>query len=425
MEYSQSEVLQYVAENDVKFIKLFFTDIFGNLKSISIQPTLLRRAFSEGISFDASAIPGFLNVEKSDLVLIPDSATLSVLPWRPQQGRVCRMYCSIFYPDGASFEGDSRGILKNVVKNVQDAGFDVKVGTECEFYLFKLDSEGKPIFVPHDTASYCDLSPLDKGENVRRDIILNLEQLGIEPETSHHESGPGQNEIDFKYSSALNAADNFATFKNTVKSVAFQDGLFASFAPKPIQDKAGSGLHINLSLYKNGENLIATKSPEASAFVAGILHRIREITVFLNPFPSSYQRLGKCEAPKYVSWSRQNRSQLIRLPFATGDFSRIELRSPDPTCNQYSALSLIIAAGLEGILQKEKLPCAKDINVYTADKSELCDLQTLPSSLNSGEESALSVAEKSDFVRSVLGERFVASYLDSKRNCTEPDFGKL
>lgn len=409
MEYSQSEVMQYVAENDVKFIKLLFTDIFGEVKSISVQPSVLKRAFQDGISFDASAIRGFLNVSKSDLVIKPDSTTLSVLPWRPQRGRVARLYCGISYPDGTPFEGDSRHVLKRVLEKCGKMGYSVKVGTECEFYLFNLDEKGMPTMTPQDYASYCDLAPLDKGENVRRDIILNLEQMGIVPETSHHESGPGQNEIDFKYDDAMRAADNVSTFKTTVRTIASQAGLYASFEPKPLDGEAGNGFHVNLSLHKGGENLFAKESPEAKSFTAGILKRSREIAAFTNPVKRSYLRLGQFEAPKYVSWSRQNRSQLIRVPAAEGELSRIELRSPDTKCNQYLVLALVIAAGLEGMEKKLELPSPVDLDLYNASEKEVASLEKLPEDLDE----ALRIAADSGFVKSVLSEDTLRSYIEN------------
>lgn len=421
MEYTQNEVLQYVEENDVKFIKLFFTDIFGATRSISVQPSVLRRAFEEGVSFDGSAVKGFLNTEKSDLFLFPDPTTLSVLPWRPQRGRVARLYCGIRYPDGSSFEGDTRRLLQDVAARVKERGFDVQVGTECEFYLFRLDENGLPSMIPADTAGYCALAPLDKGENVRRDIVLTLEQMGIEPQTSHHETGPGQNEIDFKYSGLLRAADNFSTFKTAVKTVAAQDGLFASFLPKPLEGEAGSGLHINLSLHKDGENLFSYDNPEAKSFIAGILRRVREITAFLNPLEQSYRRLGAFEAPAYVSWSSQNRSQLIRVPAARGDAVRIELRSPDPSCNQYLALALVVAAGLEGIEQGLPLPPPVDLNLFRAGPEELARLEKLPASL--GE--ALSLASESSFVRGIVPEATLEAFMQNKSGGHDPAFGEI
>jgi glutamine synthetase len=423
MEYSESEVLQYIAENDVKFIKLFFTDIFGAIKSISIQPSELQRAFTTGISFDASAVKGFLSTSRSDLFIVPDPSTLSVLPWRPQHGRVVRFYCNIRYPDGTPFEGDTRLLLQNTINTAAKKGYECKIGTECEFYLFQKDEKGNPTLIPHDDAGYCDLAPRDRGENVRRDICLTLEQMGINPEASHHETGPGQNEVDFKYSSVLNSADNLATFKTVVKTIADRDGLFASFLPKPLADKAGSGLHINISLHKDKKNLfIDDKLPaDAQAFIAGILYRIREITAFTNPLPNSYERFGAFEAPHYVSWSRQNRSQLIRIPAAADEQARIEIRSPDPSCNQYLALSLLLAAGFEGIEKKRVLSEPKDIDLFNAQSAEVKDLETLPKTLSE----AVKLAAKSDFVKSVFPAVTLNAFTEVESGMTDPVYGEV
>ena len=421
MEYSSSEVLQYVSENDVKFIKLFFSDIFGEIKSISIQPSLLKKAFQEGVSFDANAVKGFLNAGESDLFIYPDPSTLTVLPWRPQRGRVARMYCSINNPDGSVFKGDTRAILKSQAEKLEGMGYEIKIGTECEFYLFKLDENGQPTKIPHDMAGYCGLAPMDKGENVRREIILSLEQMGITPETSHHESGPGQNEIDFRYDSIINAADNVSTFKNVVRSIAAQSGLFATFAPKPLESQPGSGLHINISLYKGGENLLAKNAPDSDSFIAGVLKHIREITAFLNPYDQSYRRLGSFEAPAYVSWSKQNRSQLIRIPAACGDNVRFELRSADPGCNPYLSLALVCAAGIDGIEKKLPLPQSVDLNLFDAPKDVLERMERLPSSL----EEALDLAQKSEFVASVLPKETIDRFIQAKREAKDPEFWEL
>lgn len=426
MNYSRAEVLQFVKENDVKFIKLFFADIFGAIKSISVQPSVLKEAFEQGISFDASAVRGFLNVAQSDLFLRPDPATLQVLPWRPQQGRVARLFCSITYPDGSAFEGDSRLILQNVIEQAAKMGLEIKIGTECEFYLFKLDENGLPTMIPHDSAGYCDLAPLDKGENVRRAIILNLEQMGVEIEASHHETGPGQNEIDFKYDNALQSADKLSTFKMAVKTVAAQSGLFATFMPKPLKDQAGSGLHINLSLFKDGKNLFEDSfknglQAEAASFTAGILAHAQEITAFLNPMKQSYERLGQFEAPMYVSWSSQNRSQLIRVPAASGNASRIELRSPDPSCNHYLAIALIIAAGLDGLERKLSIPSAVDKDLYRAKEDETETLEKLPQTLAE----ALERTENSAFVQTVIPRKTVRQFTEFKKAEQDPPFGTL
>ncbi|MBQ1949738.1 MAG: glutamine synthetase [Treponema sp.] len=415
MEYTESEILQYISENDVKFIKLFFTDIFGEIKSISIQPCELERAFKSGISFDASNVQGFLSVNKSDLFLVPDPSTLSVLPWRPQHGRVVRFYCNIRYPDGTPFEGDTRHILQNEVEMAAKKGYEIKIGTECEFYLFLLDEKGNPTTIPHDNGGYCDLAPLDKGENVRRDICITLEQMGIQPEVSHHEAGPGQHEVDFKYDSPVKAADNLSTFKTIVRTVANRNGLHAEFSPKPIADKPGNGLHINISVFKDGKNIFedVSNSKEAAGFIAGVMNRIREITAVLNPSASSYSRLGHFEAPRYIGWSRGNRSQLIRIPFAGEESrNRIELRSPDSSCNQYAALSLIIAAGIEGMEQNAKLQPEMLVNTYKASEAELKNIESLPHSLPE----ALELMKSSDFVKSVLPDVTVNALVESSAN---------
>jgi glutamine synthetase len=400
MNYTRDEVLQYIEENDVKFIKLFFTDIFGTIKSISIQPGELERAFDTGISFDASALKGFLNVQESDLFLVPDPATLSILPWRPQHGRVVRFFCSIKYPDGRFFEGDTRHILEETAEKAEKLGYKIKAGTDCEFYLLKNDENGEPTKIPLDHAGYCDLAPKDKGENVRRNICLTLEQMGIPPESSHHEDGPGQQEVDFKNSSLLPAADNFATFKTVVETVAASNGLHASFLPKPLENETGSGLHINLTLLKNSRNIFLGDklTDEASWFTAGIISHIKEITAFLNPLESSYKRLGSFDAPRYITWSRHNRGQLIRIPAAADSMKRLELRSPDPSCNQYLAFALLVNAGLDGIEKKMPLQNEVNKNLFEEKLSEMKGIDKLPSSY----EDAKAVALESDFVKKVL-----------------------
>ncbi|MDD2955404.1 MAG: glutamine synthetase family protein [Oscillospiraceae bacterium] len=414
MDYTMKEVLQFVEENDVKFIRLAFCDIFGRLKNISILAQELPRAFEQGISFDASAIRGFMNVEASDLFLFPDPGTLVVLPWRPQQGRVARFFCDIRHPDGTPFAGDNRNFLRETVRLGEEMGLQCRVGPECEFYLFELDEKGEPTLRPQDQAGYFDVAPLDKGENVRRDICLTLEQMGLHPETSHHEQGPGQNEIDIRYSDALSAADNLVTFQSVVKAVAVNNGLYASFLPKPLPEKSGSGLHVNLSLVRNGVNLFrggaGEYDPEAEAFIAGVLRHIREITLFLNPLTNSYRRLGSFEAPRYVTWSRQNRSQLVRIPAAKGELSRMELRSPDPACSQYLGFALIIRAGLDGVRNKLTLPASTDIDLYTASDAVLGALEKLPKDL--GE--AIEAAAESEFVRSVMDEKTLERILTDK-----------
>lgn len=413
MTNTANEVLQFVKENDVKFIRLAFCDPFGVHKNISILPDELPSAFENGIPFDASAIKGFRDVTKSDLLLFPDPSTLSVLLWRPD--RVVRFYCDIKNPDKSVFTGDSRYILKRVLNRCEDMGYVCKIGVECEFYLFKTDENGEPTTNTLDYGGYLDIAPLDRGENIRREICLCLEEMGLKPETSHHEQGPGQNEINFKYSDALSSADNLMTFKSVVKAIAARNGLFASFMPKPLKEHSGSGLHINLSLTKNGFNIFKNKIGEnskiAESFIAGILQKTPEITLFLNPITNSFERLGKCEAPKYVSWSHQNRSQLVRIPAAFDEKVRMELRSPDPTVNPYLAFALIIAAGLDGIEKELSLPPAVDLDLYKADENIMKELVPIPDNLDT----AISLAESSDFVKGVIGEELLREYIAIKK----------
>lgn len=408
-----NEVLEFIRENDVKFIRLAFCDLSGMQKNISIMPDELPEAFENGIPFDAHAVKGFAEITQSDLMLFPDPATIMVLPWRPQQGRVVRFYCHIRTPGGDTFWGDTRALLKSVLDRAAKKGYSCMAGPECEFYLFKTDENGEPTMIPFDNGSYLDVYPLDKGENIRREICLSLEDMGIKPESSHHEQGPGQNEIDFKFSDALSSADNLVTFKQAVKSIAARNGLFASFAPKPLPDKSGSGLHLNLSLLRNGKNLFRLgdeHSREAESFIAGILSKITEITAFLNPIPNSYERFGSFEAPRYVTWSHGNRSQLIRIPAAHGEKVRMELRSPDPAVNPYLAFALVISAGLYGIENNLPLPDSLNIDLYAADESITKNLVRLPENL--GE--ALDIAKSSDFVKSVLDENLFNKFIQLK-----------
>ena len=361
MKYSKNDVLGFVNENDVKFIRLTFSDVFGKLKNVAIMPTELPDAFESGISIDSSAYTGLLNSEHYDLYLIPDPSTLSVLPWRPKSGRVVRFFCDIKHSDGTQFEGDTRNELKKTIDKMSSEGLTCKIGSECQFYLFERDEKGEPTKKTHDKASYLDVAPLDKGENIRREICLTLDEMGITPQSSRHLYGWGQNEITFKNSDVLTAADNLIHFKTVVKTIASQNGLYASFMPKPIKEQVGSGLHINISINKNGKNIFepdlnSSLSEEGQSFVAGILKRINEITCFLNPLTNSYKRIGKGLSPKFINWSTNRRYTLIRIPNADKNNYRIEVRSPDPACNPYIAFNLLLLAGLEGIKNKEKLP---------------------------------------------------------------------
>ena len=403
MNNTTKDVLEFVKENDVKFIRLGFCDMYGLQKNVAIMADRLPAAFAEGVSFDAHSIRHFSGISKSDLFLFPDPATLSLLPWRPGSGRVAHFHCDIKTPAGEEFLLDGRGILKKAAKRAEEMGYVVKIGAECEFYLFKTDENGEATAIPLDQGSYLDTQPLDKGEDIRREICLTLEEMGIHPESSHHEQGPGQNEIGFQFGDAVDCADNVQMFKSAVNAIAARNGLFASFLPKPLADEPGNGLHINLSLSRSGQNIFKNKneghSAAAESFIAGVLRRIPEITVFLNPLESSYARLGTFSAPKYVSLSHQNRSQLIRIPAAIGEKVRMELRSPDPAANPYLAFALIIAAGLDGIEAALPLPAAVDADLYTADESVTGTLTLLPCSLDE----AAALAQASSFVKDVLG----------------------
>ena len=398
MKYSKQEVIQYVQEEDVKFIRLSFCDVFGKQKNISIMPSELPRAFEYGIAFDASAIAGFGDETHSDLLLHPEADTLMILPWRPEHGRVVRMFCNISYPDGTPFECDSRTILKKAVQEAEASGYQFFFGAEQEFYLFKLNENGEPTKEPYDQAGYMDIAPEDKGENIRREVCLTLEQMGIRPESSHHEEGPGQNEIDFRYSDPLTAADNAMTFQTVVKTVAQRNGLFADFSPKPLADKPGNGFHINMSV-KASDNV-----DNMNYMIAGILNKIADMTVFLNTTENSYQRFGSNKAPRYISWSSENRSQLVRIPAAVGEYRRAELRSPDPSANTYLAFALMIYASLHGIQNKIELPPPADMNLYKADAATLATFKQLPGDLNT----ACMLAVNSSFIK----EHIPAAILD-------------
>ena len=401
MVYTKKEVMQYVSEEDVKFIRLAFCDAFGNQKNISIMPGELKKAFESGIGIDASAIAGFGREVYSDLLLFPDPATLVVLPWRPAHGKVVRMFCSIQYPDGTAFELDSRKILKDAVKYAFNEGYTFSFGSELEFYLFKTDEDGNTTDIPYDDAHYMDIAPMDKGENIRREICLTLEQMGIFPETSHHEEGPGQNEIDFRFADPITAADNAVTFLSVVRTIAARNGLCANFMPKPLTGKPGNSFHINISV-----SSLRGESDLFAYAIAGIMNRISDMTVFLNPSENSYARLGNNKAPKFITWSPENRSQLIRIPAANDENKRFELRSPDPLANPYLAYALIIHAVICGIKNKELPPKPANINLFALTDAEQEVFQKLPDNLKSSKASA----ESSEFIKRVLPELMIKNY---------------
>ena len=403
MRYTAEETIQYVAEEDVKFIRLAFVDVFGRQKNISIMPGELERAFKYGIAIDASAIAGFGGVVRSDLFLHPDPSTLAVLPWRPEHGRVVRMFCTITYPDGREFRQDTRSLLIKAVEIAESEGYSFYIGSETEFYLFERDENGAPTAGTYDSAGYMDIAPAGKGENVRREICLDLERMGIIPESSHHAEGPGQNEIDFRRSDPLTAADDAVTFRSVVSTIAARNGLYADFSPKPIKNRSGNGFHIKISVANNERGELLPK------VIAGILRRIPDITLFLNTAEESYLRLGSNKAPKYITWSSENRSQLIRIPAPIGesqDLRAAELRSPDSLSNPYLCFALLILAGLEGLRDDAELPLPADFDIYSADESVLKDYKALPRDL----EEAIRAARSSDFINKYLPEQIIESY---------------
>lgn len=403
MNLAPKEILKFVEENDVKFIRLTFSDISGNLKNIAIMPNELPRAFTDGIPFDASSFSG----NCSDLLLFPDISTLSVLPWRPKSGRVVRFFCSLKNPDGSDYSGDIRTELTKYINSLRLDGYSCEMGTKCEFYLFDLNDKGEPTKCPHDNGSFLDVAPLDKCENARREICLSLEEMGMNPTSSCHKHGPGQNEIEFRENEPVTAADNMVHYKTVVKSISAQNGLFASFMPKPLQNEHGSALSISLSLRKNGEQIFSndpeTMSHEGKCFISGVLRRIREITAFLNPITNSYKRFGIGYAPKYVNWSFDNCAQLIRIPRSTTP--RIEVRSADACCNPYIAFRLILSSGIEGINSSD---CSLLEKTLKHPETSL-DFQPLPSSL----EEAFHIAENSDFVRANLSGEIISNLFDN------------
>jgi len=405
MNYTPDEVMEYVSEEDVKFVRMAFCDIFGRQRNVAIMAGELPRAFAHGIAFDASAVAGFEMAVRSDLFLRPDAATLKELPWRPQHGRVAHMFCDVVHPGGAPCASDLRTLLRRTTEEAAKEGYEFRFGTEMEFYLFKLDERGEPTKEPFDRAGYMEVAPEDRGENVRREICLTLERMGIYPESSHHESGPGQNEIDFRYADPVTAADNAIMFRSVVKAIAAQNGLWADFSPRPLPEHDGSGMHVNLSAQYRGEELSPRK------LVPGLLHRIREMTFFLNPEESSYGRLGRDKAPAYVSWSEENRSQLLRLPAAEGAYRRLELRSPDNAANPYLAFTLILRACLEGIALGLPLPEPAELDLLRASGGEQERYEALPASLAE----AAALAEGSSFIRQTVPAQVLEKYAEGVR----------
>lgn len=417
--YTKNDIMKMVAENDVRFIRLQFTDIFGTLKNVAITISQLEKALDNKCMFDGSSIEGFVRIEESDMILRPDLNTFCMFPWRPSPNRVARLICDVYSPDGTPFQGSPRQVLKNVLADCKNMGYELNVGPELEFFLFHTDEEGGPTLKTLDNGGYFDMGPIDLGENARRDMVLTLEEMGFEIEASHHECARGQHEIDFKYSEALETADRMMTFKLAVKTVAHRHGLHATFMPKPIFGIAGSGMHLNMSLSSEKKNAFTDENdnngltPIAYHFIAGIMKHIKGITAITNPLVNSYKRLvPEYEAPVYIAWSAHNRSPLIRIPSAEGHASRIELRSPDPSANPYLALALVLAAGLEGIREKLEPPASVDGNIYemTAAQRKRHHVESLPGDLKE----AIEEMKKDKLIRSILGEHMFEKYIEAK-----------
>lgn len=417
--YTKQDIVRMVEEEDVEFIRLQFTDMFGTLKNVAITKSQLEKALENQCMFDGSSIEGFVRIEESDMYLYPDLDTFAIFPWRPQQGKVARIICDIYRPDGRPFEGDPRYILRKTLAEAAKMGYQFDVGPECEFFLFHTDENGCPTTLTHERAGYFDLGPVDLGENARRDIVLTLEDMGFEIEASHHEVAPAQHEIDFRYGEGLTTADNIMTFKLAVKTIAKRFGLFASFMPKPKYGVNGSGMHINMSVSKNGKNIFHDASDqlglsqEAYYFIGGLMKHMKGMTAVTNPLVNSYKRLVPgYEAPIYIAWSATNRSPLIRIPAARGEATRIELRCPDPAANPYLALAVCLAAGLDGIKNKLKPPAPVKTNIFHMEKEEkeMLHIESLPSNLHE----AVKEMKEDQFVCSVLGEHITKKYAKAK-----------
>lgn len=418
--YTKQDVIDLVRENDVEFIRLQFSDLFGTMKNVAITARQLEKALDNKCTFDGSSVDGFVRIEESDMYLYPDLDSFAIFPWNAGGNRVARLICDVYGQDGLPFEGDPRNVLKRVMVECQKMGYKFNVGPECEFFLFHTDEEGRPTTVSHEKAGYFDVAPLDLGESARRDMILNLEDMGFEIEASHHEMAPAQHEIDFRYDEALTTADNIMTFKLAVKTIAKRHGLHASFMPKPKTGINGSGMHINMSLSKDGKNIFADDcdpnglSQEAYYFIGGLMRHVKGMCAITNPLVNSYKRLVPgFEAPVYIAWSGTNRSPLIRIPAERGEGTRIELRCPDPSANPYLVLAVCLAAGLDGIQKQIMPPAAVDRNIFNMTEEEILEegIDVLPNNLLE----AVYEMEKDELVKEVLGTHTSRRYIKAKK----------
>lgn len=418
--YTKQDVIDLVRENDVEFIRLQFSDLFGTMKNVAITARQLEKALDNKCTFDGSSVDGFVRIEESDMYLYPDLDSFAIFPWNAGGNRVARLICDVYGQDGLPFAGDPRNVLKRVMVECQKMGYKFNVGPECEFFLFHTDEEGRPTTVSHEKAGYFDVAPLDLGESARRDMILNLEDMGFEIEASHHEMAPAQHEIDFRYDEALTTADNIMTFKLAVKTIAKRHGLHASFMPKPKTGINGSGMHINMSLSKDGKNIFADDcdpnglSQEAYYFIGGLMRHVKGMCAITNPLVNSYKRLVPgFEAPVYIAWSGTNRSPLIRIPAERGEGTRIELRCPDPSANPYLVLAVCLAAGLDGIQKQIMPPAAVDRNIFNMTEEEIQEegIDVLPNNLLE----AVYEMEKDELVKEVLGTHTSRRYIKAKK----------
>ncbi|MEK4970304.1 type I glutamate--ammonia ligase [Cytobacillus sp. FSL R7-0696] len=418
--FTKEDIRRIAEEENVKFIRLQFTDILGTIKNVEIPISQLEKALDNKMMFDGSSIEGFVRIEESDMYLFPDLDTWVVFPWTAEKGKVARLICDIYNADGTPFAGDPRNNLKRILKEMEDLGFtDFNLGPEPEFFLFKLDHQGEPTLELNDNGGYFDLAPTDLGENCRRDIVLELEEMGFEIEASHHEVAPGQHEIDFKYADALTACDNIQTFKLVVKTIARKHGLHATFMPKPLFGVNGSGMHCNVSLFKNGVNAFYdTKgdlelSDTARNFIAGIINHAPSFTAVTNPTVNSFKRLVPgYEAPCYVAWSARNRSPLIRIPASRGVSTRVEVRSVDPAANPYLAMAVLLKAGLDGVKNNLTPPAPVDRNIYVMSKEEreAEGIKDLPATLYS----ALELLKQDEVMVAALGEHILEHFIEAK-----------
>ncbi|ADU30665.1 type I glutamate--ammonia ligase [Evansella cellulosilytica] len=418
--FSKDDILSMAKEENVRYIRLQFTDLLGIIKNVEIPVDQLPKALDNLMMFDGSSIEGFVRIEESDMYLYPDLDTWVIFPWTQEKGKVARLICDVYNPDGTPFAGDPRGALKKVLEEAKALGFtDFNIGPEPEFFLFKTDEKGEPTLELNDKGGYFDLAPVDTGENCRRDIVLELEDMGFEIEASHHEVAPGQHEIDFKYADAIATCDNIQTFKLVVRTIAAKHGLHATFMPKPLFGVNGSGMHANMSLFRGKENAFFDEnapgqlSETAMQFLAGILKHAAAFTAITNPTVNSYKRLVPgYEAPCYVAWSMRNRSPLVRIPSSRGLSTRIEVRSPDPSANPYLAMAAMLSAGLDGIRNKMTPPPATDRNIYVMDEKERLaeGIEALPATLKE----ALVALSKDEVITSSLGEHVLEHFIEAK-----------